>query len=158
MYSSGILPKTNKGQVTCWPIHKTPAGFSRTFSIFNKVRPTRFGTEMCLYMPCWKAHTDTVKWRWSPSSPLSTRKSGFYAATWNRSQGNKNWILLNLWARQPQTPTCSISKVSNTTDGASRALVSLLALLPYPSAQLPRRGLPAFPWLCHFSSLLLKST
>lgn len=155
MYSSGISPKTNKGQVTCWPIHKPPAGFSRTFSIFNKARPMWFGTETCLYVPRWKAHTDTVKW--SPSSSLNTRKSRVYAATRNWSQGNKNWCLLNLWARKPQTPMCSISKAK--PESASHALVSLLALLPYPSAQLLRRGLPAFPWLCHFSSsLLLKST
>lgn len=120
VYSSSILPKTNKGRVMCWPIHKTPAGFSRAFPIFNK------GT------------TCTV-WNGDVSVHATLKRSHRYCEMKSLLfiKHQKEQICSNpkleprkqeLWVGQPQTPTCSISEVSTTTQTVPAVLYSLFWL------------------------------
>lgn len=127
VYSSCILQRLIK--VICWPIHKAPAAFSRTFPIFNK----------SLAYPVWhrdvsghamlKDHTDTVKW--------STRK-GRSAATQHWSQGNNNSEQTN---HKPQGASFQKSAPPQTVPAV---LHSPFWLSSTPSAQLPRRGFLLF--------------
>lgn len=127
-------------KVICWPIHKAPAAFSRTFPTFNK----------SLTYTVWhrdvSGHAEgshsTVKW--------STRKSRS-AATQHWSQGNNS-------EQANHKPKVLHFRIQHHHRRCQPCSTLPSGSPPHPSAQPPRRGLPAFPSFSHFSGLLLKST
>lgn len=147
MYSSCILPNTDKGQVICWPIHETPTGFSRTFPTFNKSMTYTVWNREVSGHAMLKDHPNTVKS--NPCFPSSNRKSRFAATL----QGNKKSKQAN---HKPQRAAFQKSASPQTVPPMLHSLFCLSST--FLSTQIPRRGLPAFPSFCHFSSLLLKST
>lgn len=87
VYSSSILPKTNKGRVMCWPIHKTPAGFSRAFPAFNKgTTCTVWNGDVSVHATLKRSH----RYCEMKSLLFIKHQKERFAATQNWSQGNKS--------------------------------------------------------------------